>query len=79
MAMKKFWLVWNESGYFPKTRHPSEESAVNECARLCKKEYGKRFFVLEALGVFEGKVTEVSVDAKRLEDPRGKPSGEIPF
>lgn len=41
-----FWLVWNEDGRMPMVKHPSQDEAQQEAARLAGENPGKSFHVL---------------------------------
>ena len=41
-----FWLVWNPSGFAPKFKHATHESAETEATRLARENPGKEFYVI---------------------------------
>lgn len=72
MSGTRFWLVWNESGYPPRYRHDTEESAVREAERLARVNPGQNFYVLEAVALRV-------VDAMQRVDLRQEVNFEPPF
>lgn len=44
-----FYMVYVENKNFPNKCHPSEESAINEAKRLCKKHPESEVFVLKTV------------------------------
>lgn len=44
------YLVWNPNTGYPKFRHSSRESAIQEAKRLAGNHPGQPFYVLEAIG-----------------------------
>lgn len=48
-----FWLVWNPTGFPPKYKHSSVESAEAEAARLARCNPGQEFFVLRPVSSTE--------------------------
>lgn len=60
MSKPNFWIVWNPDGDNPTYRHPTEELAFAEAARLALTCPGHSFIVLRAVSQFD--VTQLSED-----------------
>lgn len=65
-----FWLVWNESGYPPMFKHPSQEAANTEAARLASENPGTQFHVLCPLATIS---TSTDVVGVRFDPTRAPP------
>lgn len=49
---KKFWMITGD-GNQPRVRHTNKKLATNEAERLARANPGTKFYVLEAVEVFE--------------------------
>lgn len=65
-----FWLVWNENGYPPMFKHPSQEAANTEAARLASENPGTQFHVLCPLATIS---TSTDVVGVRFDPTRAPP------
>lgn len=61
-----FWLVWQPETGAPTHRHPHENEARAEAARLARNNPGKAFFVLRVMAAYQK--TDVAVTEFPLDD-----------
>ena len=65
-----FWLVWNENGHHPMFKHPSQEAASTEAARLASENPGQQFHGLCPLATIS---TSTEVVGIRFDPSRAPP------
>ena len=66
-----FWLVWCDTGFAPKFKHSTIESAEKEAERLARENPGRNFYVV--MPICEMKKADVTVQHFTYE------KDELPF
>jgi hypothetical protein len=68
-----FWLVWNEEGSAPRFKHPTQDAAQAEAARLASENPGSKFHVLCPMATIS---TSMDIVGVRFDPSRAPPSPE---